>query len=95
MALDGYRTPPHKLVIDWDNRAVGKIREARLAPRTRGVAAIVVSLSGEAQRSIAPGASELEIPVRLVHSIRSGEVVLECSLESLRDLPLPDPRRER
>lgn len=93
MALDGYRTPPHKLVLDWDHRAVGRIREARVDPRTRGVSAIVVSLSGEAQRSIAPGASELEIPVRFVHSIRSAEVVLDRHLESLRDLTVAEPRR--
>lgn len=87
MAVDGYRTPQHKLVVDWDNRAVGRIRAARVDPRTRAVSSIVVSLSSDAQQRIPGGASEVEIPVRMVFSIRSSEVVLDRPLEALKALP--------
>lgn len=84
--MDGYRTPPHKLVLDWDHRPVGRVRDARRDPRTNAISSIVVSLTGDAQRRMAAGTSELEIPVRFVFSLRAGEVVLDRPLEALRVL---------
>jgi sporulation protein YlmC with PRC-barrel domain len=86
--LDADRSPLNKLVLDWNNVPVGKIRDARVDPRTRAVERLVVSLSGEARRRLDAATTEVVIPVRMVHSIRRGEVVLDRSLASAwRDLP--------
>ena len=82
--MDAYRSPLTKLVLDWNHLPIGKIRDARVDPRTKAVQSLVVALTGDAQRRLPGAASELEIPVRMVFSIRSGEVVLDRTLDAVR-----------
>ena len=94
LALDAFRSPLNKLVLDWNNLPVGKVRDARVDPRTKSVASLVVSLSGEAQRRLPRADSEIIIPVRMVFSIRPGEVVLDRSFDEVRRAGGPALERE-
>lgn len=71
-----------KLVLDWNNFAVGKIREARVDPKTKTVRSLVINLSPEAQNRLK--APSLVIPVDYVFGIRRGEVTLDRSFEEIR-----------
>jgi hypothetical protein len=84
--MDDPRAPPERIVLDWNNVAVGRVRRAEVHPRTRGVAHLVVALTGEAQRRLAMAQGEVVIPVGMVHSLRPGEVVLDRPLEAIARL---------
>lgn len=73
-----------KLVFDWNNFAVGKIREAKVDPKTKTVRSLVISLSADAQARMGAKAPSLVIPVDYVFGIRRGEVTLDRSFEEIR-----------
>ena len=85
-----------KLVLDWNNFAVGKIREARVDPKTKTVRSLVISLSDEAQSRMGAHAPNMVIPINYVFGIRCGEVTLDRSFDELRRLDsepmVPAPR---
>lgn len=78
-----------KLVFDWNNFAVGKIREAQVDPKTRTVRSLVISLSDEARSKIGAQPGQLTIPINYVFGIRRGEVTLDRSFEELRRMEGP------
>jgi sporulation protein YlmC with PRC-barrel domain len=72
-----------KVVLDWNNFAIGKIREARVDPKTKSVRSLVISLSAEAQHRM-PGAPHLTIPVDYVFGVRREQVTLDRSFDEIR-----------
>lgn len=70
-----------KLVFDWNNFAVGSIREAKMDPKTKTVRSLVINLSPEAQVRVK--APSMIIPVDYVFGIRRGEVTLDRSFEEI------------
>lgn len=72
-----------KLVLDWNHRAVGRVREARLDARTGDVGALVVDLEPHARPHWPSEEGRVVIPVRFVHGVRREAIVLDRSLEAL------------
>ena len=75
-----------KVVLDWNNFAVGRIHEARVDPKTRTVRSLVIDLSPEARSRLGAQGPNLIIPVDYVFGIRRGEVTLDRSFEEIRRL---------
>lgn len=75
-----------KLVYDWNNFAVGRIRDAEVDPKTRVVRSLVISLSDEARSKLGAKAPSMVIPINYVFGIRRGEVTLDRSFDELRRL---------
>jgi sporulation protein YlmC with PRC-barrel domain len=82
-----------KLVLDWNNFAVGKIREARVDPKTKTVRSLIVNLTPEAQTRVGASAPNMVIPVDYVFGIRRGEVTLDRSFDEIRRLEAASPAR--
>lgn len=85
-----------KLVLDWNNFAIGRIRDAEVDPKTKTVRSLVIHLSEEARTRIGARAPQLTIPIDYVFGIRRGEVTLDRSFDELRreelaQLALPRP----
>lgn len=86
--MDGVPTElREKLVLDWNNFAIGRIHEARLDPKTKTVRSLVISLSPEAQTRVK--SPQLTIPVDYVFGIRRGEVTLDRSFDEISRLESP------
>jgi sporulation protein YlmC with PRC-barrel domain len=73
-----------KLVLDWNNFAVGKIRDAHVDPKTKTVRSLVISLSDEARVRLGSPGPSMVIPIDYVFGIRRGEVTLDRSFEEIR-----------
>jgi sporulation protein YlmC with PRC-barrel domain len=80
-----------KLVFDWNNFAVGKIRDAEVDPKTRTVRSLVISLSDEARSKMGARPGQLVIPINYVFGIRRGEVTLDRSFDELRRIDAQSP----
>jgi len=84
-----------KLVLDWNNFALGKVHAAQRDPKTNLVRTLVVSLSREAQHRMGAPSQELVIPVHMVFGIRRSEVTLDRSIDEIGRLtPVPEPVAE-
>jgi sporulation protein YlmC with PRC-barrel domain len=75
-----------KLVLDWNNMPIGRIREAHVDPKTKTVRSLVISLTHDAQSKLGAQASNLVIPINYVFGIRRGEVTLDRSFDEIRRL---------
>lgn len=94
--MDGMPTElAEKLVLDWNNFAVGKIREAKVDPKTKTVRSLVISLTAEAQTRLGAKLPQMVIPVDYVFGIRRGEVTLDRSFDEIRRLEMQGPMAPR
>lgn len=75
---------PRKLVVDWNNFPIGRVRDAQVDPRTRTVSGLVVALTEEARTRLRGDGPDLVIPVRYVYGVRRDQVTLDRTFEDLR-----------
>lgn len=73
----------HKVVIDWDGKPVGWLRDEVMNPRTRTTRSLLVNLRPDARARLNATELTLSIPSSQVAAVRRDEVALKVKLGQL------------